>query len=850
MIEQLKSDILKAFGEDLVYTKDCKFLADTICNVTGTRISTTTIRRLYGFLKATTHPAKYTLNILAQYLKFDSWEDYCDYHTSSLEKKLEPKDYWKAFRKKSLNLSKETYQLISGQSGISFPAVVAIKDAENRMEEFLESSKIAMSFVAPGGYGKSSMLAKWFEKNWIRNQREDVVVFLSAINMISFLRKDFKLDQWLKDQIKFSKEKSFQYFLEHPEECESRIIIVIDALDEITYDDFKLERLFLQLKQFILKYQESDKIKLVITSRNTTWERFALPIVLKGSQLADCWYDLGRNVDKINHTNLKSLTNHEIQYVINRTINQEYSICLKVADLSQTQREVISNPFFLELFVKLFDPNKEYANGEGHELLKEYLKNKIFYSRFSEEKTDLLREILSLIQHGKFGTAAKKMDLRERYPIHLKSAGNYHAAYEELVSYGLLTEYIALNEKYSYCRFVKLTNELVFETLIGIDLIEKHGGIDFNLIKQVDIEYAGYEIKNRLIKFLISGAFSNGVSLDFKEIFQLSNDTLSDTGILDTLLSSTIHAKAQRSELIEYFCTNPIASDYLNRMFMDCRNISEQNKWILIALAENKSSKSLRINALGILLLHSIFTLDSLRSEIYYQSLTLEGLDDTCSGIAITHRLSAILMFKHFFDRDTDQIEMLKLYYYREIAYSGYAKGGNQLDGEFELEVCLVLSYMKSYHKVIQLVDDAEHLYINYEENVITDNLKILMSYRIFAQHALGMKIDDVQLEHLQACESFIQSKQNYDLQIYYYCMMISVYLEMEDRNQVEASFNRAIAISEFANYRLSTNGLLKKMACVYNEWGEMTKERICLDEEQKIFNERVSGRILETLFV
>jgi len=135
-------------------------------------------------------------------------------------------------------------------------------------------------------------------------------------------------------------------------------------------------------------------------------------------------------------------------------------------------------------------------------------------------------------------------------------------------------------------------------------------------------------------------------------------------------------------------------------------------------------------------------------------------------------------------------------------------------------------------------------------ENGASDNLRILMAYRIFAQHALGMKIDDNQLNFLQTCEPLVEFNKNYDLQIYYYSMMISVYLEIEDRKMVEASFNRAIAISEFANYHLSTSGLLKKMACIYNEWGENTREKICLDEEQKIFTDKVSRIKLETLLV
>lgn len=76
--------------------------------------------------------------------------------------------------------------------------------------------------------------------------------------------------------------------------------------------------------------------------------------------------------------------------------------------------------------------------------------------------------------------------MREQFPIHLRSVGNYFNAYEELVSYGLLTEFITINEHNSYCKFVKVTNERLFEALIGIGIIQKNKGVDFDLIKKVE----------------------------------------------------------------------------------------------------------------------------------------------------------------------------------------------------------------------------------------------------------------------------------------------------------------------------------------------------------------------------
>lgn len=850
MIERIKEEILQKFGRELVYTKDCKILADTICQETGSRISTTTIRRLYGFLKSTTVPGKYTLNILAGFVGFKDWMQYCKYKQKQPRSTAISKENWIDFHNKALSFSKETYKMIAGQSGIPFNAVVSRKDAENRIDRFLNSSNSALSFIAPGGFGKSSMLAKWFENNWIKKQSNDAILFLNASLMINFLNVDFKLDTWIQEKLGLDNQDALKFYLEHSEECESRIIFVIDALDEITYDNLKLERLFIQINQFILNYKDSSKFKLIITSRNSTWGKFAMPFVMKGNELKDCWYDLYDNLEEISEANLYTLKQDEIQFVLNNTINCQYKSVLKVEELAYPHKRVISNPFFLELFVKLYSPNRTYKLSEGGELMKEYIKNKIFYSRFSEEKVDILNGILDLIEHGINGTAAKKWALRELFPIHLKTAGNYYNAYQELVSYGIISEYTSTNEFNSYCKYVKITNEMLFEALITTSLIEENKGVDFELVKKVDQRYQGYELKNRLISSLISSELFNKKYLSLDNILLLSEDTLSDPYVLETILKSAIHTEQFKFDFIGEKALNKQVNRLLSKAFEEKLSLNVNDKYLLDIVAGNAISKSLKIKSIGLLLTSAIFSFDVKNAKKYLQELLTEEADTSCSGSAIAIRLASIAMYRYFIDNEETCVELLRLFYYREMAFVNYDENRSGTDGEFELIMCMALIYIKSYHKVIQLIDDTEHLYYKDRRKRNSNNYKLLQCYKIFAQKALGLEIDKPKIDYLLTNLQIVKSSNNYYLQIYYYSFLSSCSLAGNHYLKVEEYFNKAIEISEYANYHLCTTGLHRKMANYYNTINQKVKEDICLSEERRILKNHPSDYALDALSV
>jgi hypothetical protein len=70
----IKDKIHEKFGQPVRYPKDCNVLADHISSICKTKISGSTLKRLYGFVKGTQEPRLYTLDIISEYLGFKGWE--------------------------------------------------------------------------------------------------------------------------------------------------------------------------------------------------------------------------------------------------------------------------------------------------------------------------------------------------------------------------------------------------------------------------------------------------------------------------------------------------------------------------------------------------------------------------------------------------------------------------------------------------------------------------------------------------------------------------------------------------------------------------------------------------------
>jgi len=847
MLEHLKKETLNKFGQELSYNKDCEALAEIVCDATGGRISATTIRRLYGFLKSPSAPSKFTLDLLAHYVGYKSWKDFqSNYVSEEKERDIKPSN-WQTFRERGIELSNDAYNLIKGQSGIPFKSVAVRKIGEDRIKNFLQSDKMALSFVAPGGAGKSTMLAKWYERVSQDASSKDVILFFDATFMINCLSSDFMLERWLEEQLNSKSKTDLKYFLDRPKACEGKIILILDALDEVSYDNTKLERLFLQLNQFIANHKDSKNMKLILTSRTSTWEKFAMPFIQRENSLLEAWYEIDLDLDQVDKRNFPPLNGFEIQYVFDETINQQFFYELKVENLDYNQRNTISNPFFLELFVKIYAPNKTGDINDGFKLLDEFLKNKIYFSRYSEEKIEILKGILKIQKYGKDSHSVKKMNLKSMFPIHLKTAGNYYYAYEEMLSYGLISEYVSVNEYNGYCKFVKIYNEQLFEVLLVKELIEFNQGVDFDLFKQIEKDYQGFELKDRLIAQLFSVAVNSENYQALSRFFELDEDTLTSSAVTDILTTVITNLDDKKIDLIKTYALGTRSVEFMFALSGNLNRLTGDFSKVVEIISETNEDKSIKIKSLSLLLMTSLMSLEQELSDKYYKLLLETEPNSSCSAYSIALRFTSILFYNHISGKSND-IELLKVFYYRQMAYCQVGDTYESWSGEFEVLVCNALFYMQSYHKVIQLIEDAELFYDQLNVKAHFSNHKLLRAYKLIAQFKLGMKLTANQIQELEFCNDSLISSKAYPLQIFFKSSLAEVYFEEGNRDLQEKHSNRAFAISEFARYDFCKVSLLTKMAKYYHAWGEQTKENLCTVERDQILKNRKAEVLVKIL--
>ena len=89
-IERLRISIETAIDRQIRTPKDFEYLATCIFNKLHQTISISTLKRLWGYVPSSTVPRELTLDLLAQFLDYDSWRAFCkDEKTCSASELLE-----------------------------------------------------------------------------------------------------------------------------------------------------------------------------------------------------------------------------------------------------------------------------------------------------------------------------------------------------------------------------------------------------------------------------------------------------------------------------------------------------------------------------------------------------------------------------------------------------------------------------------------------------------------------------------------------------------------------------------------------------------------------------------------
>ena len=176
----LKQEIQNKIGQKILFGKDCVQLSKQIGAETHRQISSSTIKRFFGIIKSAFNPSKYTLETFVVFLGYPDWKTY-----------LKAYDESKGFMSNTWDSLKSHAQIVTEISLSSLKEKTAYEPEKNILRlfadtafnAFLNSDKTATMFIAPRGYGKSTLLIQLLEEYFLNKNakfKNDIVILIDG----------------------------------------------------------------------------------------------------------------------------------------------------------------------------------------------------------------------------------------------------------------------------------------------------------------------------------------------------------------------------------------------------------------------------------------------------------------------------------------------------------------------------------------------------------------------------------------------------------------------------------------------------------------------------------------------
>lgn len=583
MVDALRNSVEAKFGRKITYHKDCKSLSDIIFGITKELISDSTLRRFFGLLATNSNPSRVTLDILSRYVGFHDWQAYCNSLHGQRVVSTSIDEQWAALARSAKAISQNTVKRIKQKSGINFNATVNRLFVEERLRNFIKSDHGATAIVAPGGYGKSTLLAKWYlSMTGSNHASDDILLFIPAITLAQHITSELYVESWFQRFIGLNASDNFiaRHFTDSTAPPPGKLIVIIDAIDEITMQGARQNKIFSFIAEIIDRYTGNGHLKIIVSTRSYNWD-----ILLSTIPDISKWYFVRNEHFSSQRANIPPFTYEETQQILDSSVNTRFPNRLLVYELHPDMLEAISYPYFMQLFVQIYTPNNIQFLIDQIGVLNEFLKQQVHLSQYADEKNDILNFIIVKTDYGR--SHLSKNSLKANYPIHLKHHGNYQIAYEELVSFGILNEDVVIDPIDGYQRNVTVSNQHILCVLAVQNIIREQGGISASLFLWIQNQLSGHEHLPQIIEILFKYAFKEQYASALKEFFTLNVDVLEQTIHLNGITPTLRTNPTLQRLLVPSYMKQRIARRLLVEESIDINHIATSYSYLLTLYLKN-----------------------------------------------------------------------------------------------------------------------------------------------------------------------------------------------------------------------------------------------------------------------
>ena len=474
----LRNNVQTRVNKVKLYGSDCNWLSQKIYEETQKQLSISTLKRFFGLIKSNHNPSQYTLDTLAEFVGFKDWNDfYACYGEVKLTDTEE--DQWELLKKRMMQVTRTSLDSLKQKTNYNNHEFIFRQPLIDRFEKFETSNTPATLFIAPEGYGKSTLMIQLVEKYFLQGNKKfenDIVCLIDGEIFFNLYSKNSNIDL-INQLLRFEVDANHHfYFHKHPEKRKGRIWLIIDDVDDVFFEKKRYYQLIDNIRLFMM-IDECGWFKVLLTCRPENLDVFVQKLH-KNPIRRSFWFNDAFTYEKyIDAINFPLFSSDEI-YSLLKLQNAE----TKYKDIFSRYKdvlEIISHPYSFSLFINKFKQNDSISEII---LLNHFIKTRIFSPPFLEEKLLLLKRFVTLCKKGRETTFVDKNQLL--------SIPELVPAYDQLISEGIFYEYLiptdtidlkimicfAQKTILEYIIFRTWTEDVLFTTELFFKIIEYYRG--------------------------------------------------------------------------------------------------------------------------------------------------------------------------------------------------------------------------------------------------------------------------------------------------------------------------------------------------------------------------------------
>ncbi|RQP19188.1 hypothetical protein [Parapedobacter defluvii] len=431
--DKLKSLVLGKSQITQIVPADCYRLALEIKSATAKSVSETTLKRVFGFASSVHQPSIYTLNTLAEYCGFESWNHF---YVQMEQGKLQTSQQrsWGEISVNATKISLFNIQSNKHKCGIPYHLTIDRECIHTFMDHFHRSGATTGILSGDTGHGKTIAISRWVEKQICQNHANsinDIYLFTNSLSLLQGTAFGYHSNRWLAHLLGFDTSDLLDAFMEtHRDTAPGNFYLIIDELHSDLIADRQFYSVINQFIDMVCHFAQYRWFRIVLMLRTVTLLKYES--IFKDTIINPQWFSVLSKTSGNESANIPTLSNAELHQLIRNINGKTKSYHL----LPSNQKRLIHIPLFFQYYYELNGEEldlSQVTTFDEYLVITQYLKKRVFNGVNTMAKQALMEDLSLLIeQNGDLLQVSKK----QAYTI----VKQYKTAYNDLLHSGIIAE--------------------------------------------------------------------------------------------------------------------------------------------------------------------------------------------------------------------------------------------------------------------------------------------------------------------------------------------------------------------------------------------------------------------------